>query len=1119
MKSLTPLILRNRFTLFLLTVLLNLGYVTATAQNILNNAGLSISSAAAYSTRKLSTSYSGYAMRVRRSSDNVLADIAFDASGQVSATSVATQVVGGATSSFSAFYGANSCFVTIWYDQSGNARHATQPTAANQPAIVNAGVPFTFNGKQGLYFNGATSVFTVPFSATVINAQGSFSAVLAQPVLQQNFPAVISWGSALGPAFGPLDDAAAGKFGLYTSYGPYNITLGPISANTNYVLSATWTGTAVTESRNKTVITGTLGAAFNTTLATGTIGRDSPGDPNTFNGTLPELIIFSTALTTTNRQALENNQSAYYIPATGLQFDGVNDFLSTGITLPTSYTKEAWINLNNLSLNNNIISGGSDGQHAFYPPAVYGNRLSAGHNGTWNHVQDPTPLAAGTWYHVAVTYDAATTTMKLYKNGVLVSTNTGVPPVSGGNAVRIGAFDPAANLFSGSMDEVRIWNRALVQSEIQNNMNCETSLTGQTGLLALYHFNQGYLNSDNSTVTTAADASGNNYTATLNNFALTGISSNWVGGNAIGNCPSPASALHFDGTNDYVEGTNASLPLGNSPRTVEAWFRTSSAANASIVNYGTDVTNQRFGIIIISGVLYIVGENNDFTTSSPVVTDGVWHHAAVSFDGTTIQTYLDGVSVGSAAKTYNTTGTTFRIGLRMGGGELFTGNIDEVRIWNRALCQSEIQNNRLNTLNHVGQTGLRALYHFNQGSSNLNNAGITQLIDATGNGHGTLYNFGLTGATSNWLNNAFVSGTAPVYVPSTLAGTAGGGQVCQSSLVQSPGIYYLDGSCRAIARIVPSGGTPVAGNVNTCVKIDATVQTHNGKPYVQRHYDITPASGAATATGTITLYYTQAEFDAYNTVRGTNPALPTGSADAAGIANLRITQYHGTGTAPNNYTGTGVLINPADASIVWNSGAAWWEVTFAVNGFSGFFVHTTNSGFTLPVRLLSFTGKNNGGNNLLQWKTENETNTKEFSVERSTDGRSFTHIATVNAAGTGQGSYVYTDSLLSLTEVVYYRLKMIDTDDRFTYSNVIRFTKKQQDNISIYPNPVKDQATLQVSDKALIGTTAKIVDVNGSTMQTFTITSNFVIVDTRKLTAGFYLLQTNNGISQKIIKQ
>jgi hypothetical protein len=91
--------------------------------------------AAAYSTRLLRTEYTGAALRVRRSNDNAEQDIGFDASGNLNESALTT------------FVGTNSAFVTTWYDQSGNARNATQATAANQPRIVNAGVVDKVNGR------------------------------------------------------------------------------------------------------------------------------------------------------------------------------------------------------------------------------------------------------------------------------------------------------------------------------------------------------------------------------------------------------------------------------------------------------------------------------------------------------------------------------------------------------------------------------------------------------------------------------------------------------------------------------------------------------------------------------------------------------------------------------------------------------------------------------------------------------------------------------------------------------------------------------------------------------------------------------------------------------------
>ena len=108
--------------------------------------------AAAFSVRKLRTAYTGSAIRVRRSSDNTEQDIGFSGNDLD-------------TSSLTTFVGANNGFVTTFYDQSGNARNATQTTAANQPQIVVSGSVLTQGGKPIMKFTSSSQVLnTTSFS-------------------------------------------------------------------------------------------------------------------------------------------------------------------------------------------------------------------------------------------------------------------------------------------------------------------------------------------------------------------------------------------------------------------------------------------------------------------------------------------------------------------------------------------------------------------------------------------------------------------------------------------------------------------------------------------------------------------------------------------------------------------------------------------------------------------------------------------------------------------------------------------------------------------------------------------------------------------------------------------
>jgi gliding motility-associated-like protein len=215
-------------------------------------------------------------------------------------------------------------------------------------------------------------------------------------------------------------------------------------------------------------------------------------------------------------------------------FDGNNDYVATNVTLTASYTKEAWVKIGASTNGNNFIGGGTgSGGHTIWAPGLTGYlyKLSAGHDFTWNAVQDPTALNFNTWYHIAVSYDAPSTTMNLYKNGVLVASSNTIQPFTGSYPISLAAYGGSFSV-NGSMDEVRIWNRALCQTEIVNNMNCEI-LTTANGLLANYHFNQGIASGSNATLTTVTDASGNNNNGTLANVALTGTVSNWIEPGAV----------------------------------------------------------------------------------------------------------------------------------------------------------------------------------------------------------------------------------------------------------------------------------------------------------------------------------------------------------------------------------------------------------------------------------------------------------------------------------------------------------------------------------------------------------------------------------------------------------
>ena len=322
---------------------------------------------------------------------------------------------------------------------------------------------------------------------------------------------------------------------------------------------------------------------------------------------------------------------------------------------------------------------------------------------------------------------------------------------------------------------------------------------------------------------------------------------------------------------------------------------------------------------------------------------------------------------------------------------------------------------------------------------------------------------------------------------------------------------------KLILTIAPAPGVnALSGDVDCQVIIDNSVNTYNGRPYVQRHYDIAPAVNAATAMATVKLYFTQADFDNFNTSPSHGLDLPTNPTDAAGIANLRVYQYHGFSATslPGSYSGPAIEIDPADANIVWNNNGQYWEVSFDVNGFSGFFVSSPNSAL-LPVRLVSFTGRPQGNSGLLQWVTASEINSSYFELQRSINGNNYTAISTIPATGNSNNTnltYQYTDQPKT-AGVYYYRLKMVDKDGRFTYSNMIRLNyTANKSAISVYPNPATQYVLLNFP-QVTAGITLRMIDMTGRIVKTASIPKGTTQLKFRLdgLAAGIYKLITDDG--------
>ena len=113
----------------------------------------------------------------------------------------------------------------------------------------------------------------------------------------------------------------------------------------------------------------------------------------------------------------------------------------------------------------------------------------------------------------------------------------------------------------------------------------------------------------------------------------------------------------------------------------------------------------------------------------------------------------------------------------------------------------------------------------------------------------------------------------------------------------------------------------------------------------------------------------------------------------------------------------------------------------------------------LPVTLLNFTASYIADNNVkVSWSTTDEIDVDYFEVERSTDATGFIGVERVNADASLNPVHEYTvnDLLYNINgNMVYYRLRMVDKNGKFTYSKVIAIKLEQQENVlSVFPNPL-----------------------------------------------------------------
>ncbi|MBR9922659.1 MAG: T9SS type A sorting domain-containing protein [Bacteroidetes bacterium] len=279
--------------------------------------------------------------------------------------------------------------------------------------------------------------------------------------------------------------------------------------------------------------------------------------------------------------------------------------------------------------------------------------------------------------------------------------------------------------------------------------------------------------------------------------------------------------LHLDGTDDWVEVPNASQYIANSDGiTMAGWFYTDALV------YGQGMFGFRTGVAS-DGEMYIIQLDNgilecrfvnsvgfyEFVAPSFTIVPEEWQHVAWVYDGTKVELFINGNSVGSTAASGSipSSDVSYAIGQSTlpGFNFFYGGRIDEMTLWSKALTSSDLQDIMDNELTG-SEDGLELYYKCNQGVPGADNTSITSLVSEVEPGvrDGILHDFSMIGETSNFageVNTGFQAITFPQIsnklvtdVPFELNATASSGLDVMYEIVSGPAsvagnVVTLDG--------------------------------------------------------------------------------------------------------------------------------------------------------------------------------------------------------------------------------------------------------------------------------------------------------------------------------------
>lgn len=294
----------------------------------------------------------------------------------------------------------------------------------------------------------------------------------------------------------------------------------------------------------------------------------------------------------------------------------------------------------------------------------------------------------GSWYFLVA--QRFGDTIEIYVNGRLAGTATGAAAknVTTSTSLQIGRGNDAVNYWSGAIDDLRIYNRAITAAEVQT-LYRNSAAPPTSGLVAYFPLEEG-------TGTTTTDTVGG-FVGTLTNgptwqpqtptrLVSSRISETW-------------SITAESAGSRYVNVPHNSALSFTTPFSISAWVKSTGNSNYAYIAGKADASDFNGYYLTINPTsgyptFYILGAASykDVVIQKNIANDATWHHVVGTWDGASLNVWLDGIPGPSASYSPLTSNTSpFRIGGSNYAGRCFNGLIKDVRAYSGVLADASIR--------------------------------------------------------------------------------------------------------------------------------------------------------------------------------------------------------------------------------------------------------------------------------------------------------------------------------------------------------------------------------------------------------------------------------------------